>query len=182
MRRKWAIAIFLTSCLLLSGCTGLKDIQDLNYIVAIGMDYDEEKGEYITYLQSLDFANVAKQEGGKPTEPIPAFVATAKGKTLNLAVSHLYKKSEPPLFFGHVITFIISDHLVDHKSQEVMEEIERNKSLRHTVRIVITKDPIQDVFQTKALFDYPAPYTVMFRKGAARTYLDSLKPILTLNF
>ncbi|MBI0575864.1 Ger(x)C family spore germination protein [Neobacillus cucumis] len=181
MREKWMVAI-LSACLLLSGCTGLKDIQDLNYIVAIGMDYDEKKGEYITYLQSLNFAEVAKQEGGRPTGPIPAFVAKAKGKTLNLAVSHLYKKSEPPLFFGHVITFVISNHLVDHKFREVVEEIERNKSLRHTMRIVIAEDPIQDVFQAKALFDYPAPYTVMFRKGGNRAYLDSLKPMLALQF
>ena len=102
MRRMWIIP-FITGCLMFTGCSGLKNIQDLTYIVAIGLDYDEEKQEYTAYLQGLNFANVAKQEGAKPIEPIPIFIASASGETLNLAVSKLYKKSEPPVFFGHVI-------------------------------------------------------------------------------
>ncbi|WP_404458519.1 hypothetical protein [Sutcliffiella horikoshii] len=80
MNCKGAISILL--CIfLLTGCGGIKNIQDLTYIVAIGMDYDEVEEEYIVYLQGLNFANVAKQEGGKPVEKIPSFVGTARGKT-----------------------------------------------------------------------------------------------------
>ena len=66
----------------------------------------------------LNFANVAKVEGGKPIEPIPIFIASASGETLNLAVGKLYKKSEPPIFFGHVETFVLSQKIVRNHFQE----------------------------------------------------------------
>lgn len=121
--KSWFICI--VSCLLLTSCSGLKNIQDLTYIVAIGLDYDKESKEYTAYLQGLSFANVGKQEGGKPSEPVPIFVASAKGETLNLAVSNLYKMSEPPLFFGHVKTLILTQAIVENKFNEVMKEIGR---------------------------------------------------------
>lgn len=173
---------FLAGCLLLSGCSGLKNIQDVTYVVAIGMDYDEEKKEYIAYLQSLNFANVAKVEGGKPTEPIPIFIASATGETLNLAVGNLYKKSEPPLFFGHVETLVLSQRIVRNHFKEVIVEIGRNRSLRHTLRVMTTDENISKVFNIKALFNYPAIYTVLFRKEKNEVYQDEIKPMTLMDF
>ena len=46
--------------LLLSGCWDNKEVQDINYITALGIDYKDNK--YIIYVQMLDFATIAKQE------------------------------------------------------------------------------------------------------------------------
>ena len=181
MKRKWIIS-FLAGCLILSGCSGLKNIQDVTYVVAIGMDYDEEKKEYIAYLQSLNFANVAKVEGGKPIEPIPIFIASATGETLNLAVGNLYKKSEPPLFFGHVETFVLSQRIVRNHFKEVMVETGRNRSLRHTLRVMTTDENISEIFNIKALFNYPAIYTVLFRKEKNEVYQNEIKPMALMDF
>ena len=167
---------------LLTGCGGIKNIQDLTYIVAIGLDYDEIEDEYIVYLQGLNFANVAKQEGGKPMEKIPSFVGSARGKTLNLAVSELYSKSEPPIYFGHVKTLVLSQRLINNKSKEVLEEVARNKSLRHRLRIVTTEEGIEEIFNIKALFNYPAVYTVLFKGKAKGMAQDELQPTSLLLF
>ena len=181
MNGKWLVSLFV-GCLMLSGCSGLKNIQDVTYVVAIGMDYDEKKKEYIAYLQSLNFANVAKVEGSKPAEPIPNFIASARGETLNLAVGNLYKKSEPPLFFGHVETLVLSQRIVKNHFKEVIVEIGRNRSLRHTLRILTTDEDIKEIFNIKALFDYPAVYTVLFRKEKNELYQDELKPMTLMHF
>jgi spore germination protein KC len=181
MRRMWIIP-FITGCLMLTGCSGLKNIQDLTYIVAIGLDYDEEKQEYTAYLQGLNFANVAKQEGAKPIEPIPIFIASASGETLNLAVSKLYKKSEPPIFFGHVETLVLSKRVVKHRFREVIEEVGRNRSLRHTMRIITTEEKIPDIFNIKALFNYPAVYTVLYKKNTDDVFQDEIKPLKLMHF
>lgn len=167
---------------LLTGCGGAKNIQDLTYIVGIGMDYDEVEDEYIVYLQGLNFANVAKQEGGKPVEKIPSFVGSARGKTLNLAVSELYSKSDPPIYFGHVKTLILSQRLINSKSKEVLEEVARNKSLRHRLRIITTEESIEEIFSIKALFNYPAVYTVLFKGKAKGLAQDELQPTSLLLF
>ncbi|WP_404428646.1 Ger(x)C family spore germination protein [Sutcliffiella horikoshii] len=181
MNRKGAISMLL--CIfLLTGCGGIKNIQDLTYIVAIGMDYDEAEEEYIVYLQGLNFANVAKQEGGKPVEKIPSFVGSARGKTLNLAVSELYGKSDPPIYFGHVRTLVLSQRLINSKSKEVLEEVARNRSLRHRLRIVTTEESIEEIFNIKALFNYPAVYTVLFKGKANGLAQDELQPTSLLLF
>ncbi|MEH7444651.1 hypothetical protein V7201_20245 [Bacillus sp. JJ1122] len=72
--------VVLAGCLFLTGCSNIKNIQDLTYIVAIGMDYDQETKQYTAYIQGLNFANVAKQEGGRPAEPLPIFIASAMEK------------------------------------------------------------------------------------------------------
>ncbi|MGD6834265.1 Ger(x)C family spore germination protein [Sutcliffiella halmapala] len=167
--------LILICLVLLTGCSGVKNIQDLSYIVAVGMDYDEEKEEYAVYLQGLNFANVAKQEGGKPVEPVPIFIATATGETLNLAVSELYRKSEPPLYFGHVRTLVLTSRLIQRKSEEVLEEVGRNRSFRPTLRIFTTEDDIQDVLNVPALFNYPAIYTVLFKEKMGLEAQDELR-------
>ncbi|KAA0548106.1 Ger(x)C family spore germination protein [Bacillus sp. BGMRC 2118] len=169
-------------CLCLTSCSGLKNIQDLTYIVAIGMDYDEDKKQYKVFIQGLNFANVAKQEGSRPVEPIPIYVASATGETLNLAVSKLYKKSEPPLFFGHVVTLVLSENVVKQKFNEVIKEVGRNRSLRPTLRVVIAKDNMEDILNTKALFNYPAVYTVLFKGKANEISQDEIRPIILMNF
>ncbi|WP_421382913.1 Ger(x)C family spore germination protein [Bacillus salacetis] len=182
MKRMSALLAVLLCCLSMGGCSGSKNIQDLTYIVSIGMDYDDEKKEYKVYLQGLNFANVAKQEGGKPTEPVPIFTATATGETLNLAVSKLYKKSEPPLFFGHTVTLVLTESVAKDKFTEVIREIGRNRSLRPTLRVVVSKEKLEDVLNTKALFDYPAIYTVLFKGKASELAQNEIRPVLLMNF
>lgn len=55
--------LMISLSLLLTGCWDIREVQDINYISAIGVDYKD--GEYIIYAQMLDFSSVAKQEGGE---------------------------------------------------------------------------------------------------------------------
>ncbi|MGD6793904.1 Ger(x)C family spore germination protein [Metabacillus indicus] len=177
------VNILVLCCVLfLTGCSGIKNIQDLTYIVAIGMDYDEADDEYVVSLQGLNFANVAKQEGSKSVDPIPIFIATARGETLNLAVSKLYRKSEPPLYFGHVNTLLLTNRLVQSKAGEVLEEIGRNRSLRPTMKVFTTEEKIEDVFNVPALFNYPAIYTVLFKAKINQLAQNELKAITMMDF
>lgn len=182
MSSRSIIPILAVCLFFFTGCEGIKNIQDLTYIVAIGMDYDEMEEEYVIYLQGLNFANVAKQEGGKPVQEVPSFVASARGKTLNLAVSELYKKSEPPIYFGHVKTLVLSQRLIQSKSKEVLEEVARNRSLRHTLRVVTTEEDIEQIFSIKALFNYPAIYTVLFKGKTQGMEENELQPTTLLYF
>ncbi|TDL79212.1 Ger(x)C family spore germination protein [Peribacillus frigoritolerans] len=175
-------AVILSCVLFLTGCTGVKNIQDLTYIVAIGMDFDEAENEYVVYLQGLNFANVAKQEGAKSVDPVPIFIATARGETMNLAVSKLYGKSEPPLYFGHVNTLLLTNRLIQSKSAEILEEVGRNRSLRPTMKVLTTEEKIEEVLNIPALFNYPAIYTVLFKEKLSQMAENELKAITMMDF
>lgn len=42
---------------MLSGCWDILDLQDIQYITAIGIDYED--GEYVVYVQSLNFGHLS---------------------------------------------------------------------------------------------------------------------------
>lgn len=166
----------------LTGCTGSKNIQDLTYIVAIGLDYDETKDEYTAYVQGLNFANVAKQEGSRSTDQIPTFVGSAKGKTLNMAVSNLYRVSRPPLFFGHTKTLVLSGNLLQYKFKEVLEDVGRNRSLRPSLELFVTDVGMEDIFSTKGLFDYPPVYTVLLTEEKSEGIQNDIDSTSLMHF
>ncbi len=98
--------------------------------MAIGVDYDEAEEEFTIYLQGLNFSNVAKQEGTRSSEPIPNLIGVSKGKTINLAVGKLYKKSKPTLFYGHIKSVVVTESVLQHTFDDVLEVFGRNRSLR----------------------------------------------------
>ncbi|WP_347318757.1 Ger(x)C family spore germination protein [Rossellomorea sp. RS05] len=158
MKKLW---ILFFSFVLLTGCSGLKNIQDLSYIVAIGVDYDEEEEEFTIYLQGLNFSNVAKQEGTRSSEPIPNLIGVSKGKTINLAVGKLYKKSKPTLFYGHIKSVVVTESVLQHTFDDVLEVFGRNRSLRPNMLFFSTNEKLDEVFAAKGLYDYPPIYTVL---------------------
>ncbi|MCA1062522.1 Ger(x)C family spore germination protein [Rossellomorea sp. AcN35-11] len=180
-KSKYIILMFI-SVLFLSGCTGSKNIQDLTYIVSIGLDYDKSKDEYTAYLQGLNFANVAKQEGARPIEPIPTFVGSASGKTLNMAVSNLYKLTRPPLFFGHTKALVLSRDLLENKFKEVLEDVGRNRSLRPSLELFTTDMNMEEVFSAKGLFDYPPVYTVLLTEEKVESLQDEIETMSLMHF
>ncbi|MGG4169942.1 Ger(x)C family spore germination protein [Rossellomorea vietnamensis] len=182
MNNKIIKLMILVSILALTGCTGSKNIQDLTYIVAIGLDYDETKDEYTAYIQGLNFANVAKQEGSRSTDPIPTFVGSAKGKTLNMAVSNLYKVSRPPLFFGHTKTLVLSRNLLKYKFREVLQDVGRNRSLRPSLELFVTDTDIEEIFSTKGLFDYPPVYTVLLTEEKSEGIQNDIDSTSLMHF
>ncbi|UOY91850.1 Ger(x)C family spore germination protein [Ectobacillus sp. JY-23] len=176
------VVLFVLCCMMISGCAGLKNIQDLTYIIAIGLDYDENKKEYIAYLQGLNFVNVAKQEGKSSANNIPNFIGSARGETLNLAVSKLYKLTDPPLFFGHIRTIVVTNRLTNSAMKKFLTEVGRNRSVRGTIRLFITEEKIEDVFQIQGLFNYPSVYTVLFKESGAKIFKDEIQPVSLMQF
>ncbi|MFC7784225.1 MULTISPECIES: Ger(x)C family spore germination protein [unclassified Rossellomorea] len=174
--------ILVAAALLLTGCTGSKNIQDLTYIVSIGLDYNEENELYTAYLQGLNFANVAKQEGSKPTEPVPTFVGSASGKTLNMAVRNLYKASRPSLFFGHTKTLVVSKNLIKFKFKEVLEDVGRNRSLRPNLLLFTTDESMEEIFKLNGLFQYPPVYTVLLTEETVEALQDDISATSLMHF
>lgn len=158
-----ALFTFLIHCCVLIGMWRCEKYSRLNLYCRHWYGLRSRKNEYIVYLQGLNFANVAKQEGARPTEKVPIFVGRAEGETLNLAISELYNKTENDLFLGHVSALVLSDKIVTHKFNEVIEEINRNRSLSSTLQIVTTEEEIEDVLNVEALFNFPPIYTILFK-------------------
>ncbi|WP_054950437.1 Ger(x)C family spore germination protein [Numidum massiliense] len=154
--RKWVktTLLFLPTLLLLSACWDATNIQDVNYLAALGVDYDN--GKYTVYVQLLDHSSVAKEEADKPTQPVPVWVGKASGDTPSTAVNNLYNTAQQKISFSHISSLLVSVRALQHDLEPILDSLGRFREIRYTPWLFATKEKIEDVF-AKLPFFYLSP-------------------------
>ncbi|EJR09058.1 Ger(x)C family spore germination protein [Bacillus cereus group sp. WSBC 10925] len=155
---KLIIMMLITSAML-SGCWNIKEVQDIYYVAALGIDFKE--GKYIAYAQLLDFSNVAKLEGARPDKQPPVWIGRGEGFTITEALNQLYKDAQQRLFWGHVSTIILSERLLRQDIKDSIDFINRYREIRYNILLYATKEPIDDILKTKAFFTLSGLSTIL---------------------
>lgn len=153
MRYFKLIFLFLSIGLPLTGCWDVKSLQDVNYFTGIGIDYSDNK--YKVYVQQLDFANVAKSEGGgKSDKPATIWIGSAEGKSISQAIIELYQTTQQTVFWGHLNAVVLSENALKHgELLGVIDSLIRYPEIRYTPWVYGTKADISDLFTTKPFFN-----------------------------
>ncbi|WP_276357970.1 hypothetical protein [Cohnella caldifontis] len=112
-RRLLLLAALSLLALPIAGCWDVKTIQDIVYLTGVGVDYSN--GKYQLYVQTLDFSNVAKSEGGKSDKPGAIYIGRAEHETLDGAVDRIYQSAQQPVFWGHVAAIVLSENVMKEK-------------------------------------------------------------------
>ncbi|WP_051620285.1 Ger(x)C family spore germination protein [Paenibacillus sp. UNC451MF] len=148
------VFLFLTMGLLLSGCWNSTDIDNVDYVNAIGIDYSNEEKQYQVYLQLLSFDKVAKSEQGMNMSPTPVWIAVGKGKSYAEAIEKITVESQRRLFWGHVTSLIIGESLLEKgEITTTLQSLFRFYELRYTMWVFGTSDPITEIFQATPNFE-----------------------------
>ena len=137
--------------LYLSGCWDAKIIEEMYYVIGIGIDYDTEVDEYICYTQYVDFNAVATGEG-KPAEEIPPWIGRGRGKTINLAFNHLYEEAQHRIFWGHVSALIFTEEALKAGIDKAFDALNRYPEFRYTPWVFGTRDSLMDIFSVTGMF------------------------------
>ncbi|MGE7186521.1 Ger(x)C family spore germination protein [Peribacillus sp. NPDC006672] len=141
--------LMVMSLVLLSGCWDSKDIQDIQYISAMGIDY--QNGQYVVYVQVTSFAGVAKQEGLEP-KPTPVWVAKGQGETLQVAMNDIYKRANQYIYWAHVKLIIFSESILKHGLDNINDPILRFQQIRETTWLYGTDDSLEKILFVNSLF------------------------------
>ncbi len=167
--------------ILLTGCWDIKDLQEVNYLTAIG--YDLEEGEFVIYGQLLDFASVAKTEAGK-AGLIPVWVGKGRGKTLIDAIDDLYRTAQLRIFYGHVNAVVIGEKVL--KDKQAMNQVEqfhgRFHELRFTPWIFGTSQPIGDILSVTSIFDLSPGVSILHQPLETYRQRSAIHPISVRRF
>ncbi|OAS20586.1 hypothetical protein A8708_18755 [Paenibacillus oryzisoli] len=134
-----------------TGCWDMKTIQDTNYMTAIGFDYKD--GKYIVYGQMLDFASVAKQEGGQSGKPPMIWVGKEEGATVSDAFNRLYRTSQQRVFWGHVGAYLFSKSALDQGIGKFTDGSVRYSETRFTQWVYSTNESIEAIFSVIPFFN-----------------------------
>lgn len=146
---KMAVGIF--TLISLTGCWDLKTIQDTNYMTAIGFDYKD--GKYIVYGQMLDFASVAKQDGGQSSKEPLIWVGKEEGATISDAFNKLYRTSQERVFWGHVGAYLFSKDALSQGISIFTDGAIRYSETRFTQWVYTTDESIESIFSVIPFFN-----------------------------
>ncbi|NOV01880.1 Ger(x)C family spore germination protein [Paenibacillus planticolens] len=152
--RKYSLLVIITAILLFqTGCWNSKDIQTMAYVTAIGMDYED--GKYITYVQVLNFSNVAKSESTQLGKNVPLWIGKGEGVTVTETFNSIYATSQLRVYWGHVKAIVCTERFLSNgqRVKEAYDMLNRYREVRYNVLLYGTKESLRDIFQQKSILN-----------------------------
>jgi Ger(x)C family germination protein len=145
--------------LFVSGCWDNKNIQDLLYATAIGVDYKDN--QYEAYVQTVSFSRVAKAENAGGGSDPQVYVGKGKGKTLSMALGNLYETVQRKLYWSHVRAFLFTESAIQAGGSDYFDNLKRYREFRYTPWIFGTKGSIEDIFMAPSFFQMSPITTIL---------------------
>ncbi|MED4461799.1 Ger(x)C family spore germination protein [Metabacillus fastidiosus] len=145
--------LFFLLVIILSGCYDSRAPERIAY--AHGMAIDYKDGEYIVYLQLINYGMLAKSEasGGDQDTP-PDVRKTGKGKNINEAIFNIYPTAQQEIYFGNLSFVILSDRLLKEKGiKSVVDIWSRYPETRYQIYFYTGDDIIEQIIAVKPVLD-----------------------------
>lgn len=152
---------------LLQGCANSRDIQNLAYVTALGIDYEE--GKYKTYVQVLNFSNIARSENTQLGTEVPIWIGKGQGDTLAIALGDTNVTSQFPLFWGHLKAIVLSENVMKRDGRETYSTLNRHYEVRYNVLVYGTREKLTDILTQKSLFNLSPLDTIMYTSMQVRS-------------
>lgn len=179
---KYLSKIFLcfnvfTLPLLLSSCGDIKEIHQLSYVTAVGVDYKDN--QYHGYLQMMGFDTQSKDGGGG--EPM-VWVSETVGNTFEAALSEAYNTAQDRILWAHVNAIVLSESAIENGFQKVFDVLTRYYELRLTPWIFGTLDPIDEILSTQSFFNQSALETLLHQPSGTFKQSSKVRPLNLQHF
>ncbi|WEK55833.1 MAG: Ger(x)C family spore germination protein [Candidatus Cohnella colombiensis] len=175
------LQLILMPLLLVSGCWDYKELQKMNYITTLAIDYKDN--QYTLYLQSLDFSSIAKQESGKSqSNPKNSFVK-ATGSSISEAFFKIFKAEQLRIFLGHVISIVLTkEALLQIGPIDLTDLIDRYREVRYNVWLFGSEEKIEDILNINLPYGYPLNDSVLLNPMTTYRQDSYIKPIYMFRF
>lgn len=142
--KKRIILLFLliTMIPILSGCWNQKELTDLAFVMAFGVDKGSNNQKYDVSLQIVLPSNVSQGQngGGGGGQGIPAVVYKSSGNTLTEAVRKATKALPRQYYFAHTNLLVISEEVARDSILDILDVLDRVPEFRTTTKVVIAQD------------------------------------------
>ncbi|MCV4231003.1 Ger(x)C family spore germination protein [Virgibacillus sp. LDC1] len=165
---------------MLTGCWDIKEIQDINYITAIGID--QEGDHFVVYTQMMDFTSVAKSESGKAEKPPQIWTSKTKGRTLDMAINAIYDSSQERTVWSHISCILISENVLKSNVLTKLDTIGRYQEVRMTPWVFGTKDSIEQLLNIPAFFNLSPLNTLAHEPVEEYKQRSYIEPIRYFDF
>ncbi|AEP01484.1 Ger(x)C family spore germination protein [Heyndrickxia coagulans] len=154
-RRRWKTAVALfTASFLLAGCWSHKELTDIAFVSAIGIDRLENGNYLLTYqiVNSLNIPSGMQTSGGQGP---PVTIYQTEGKTIEEAILASDQEISRRLYFSHTNVLLIGRNLAENGIYPVIDTFDRRKEFRNTASVLIArKGKAEDILQVMTPIDH----------------------------
>ncbi len=172
------LSIVLLTCVLLlnSGCWSRRELEDLAFILAMGIDKDEELGIRI-------FAQIgeAEQQGAGGAEEGGGgeiTVLEGTGRTVSAAYDQLFEVSSRRPFLSHMKIVLIGEELAQDGIREILDFLKRDLRVRNNTVMLLAQGDLKVMLEAEpTIGGVPAlvlDETVRFNWERSKTFRNEL--------
>jgi spore germination protein KC len=155
--KKWfmIILILIMSLPILSACWNQKELTDLAFVMALGIDKGEDDDLYHISFQLVNPGNVsAGQTGGGQGLPIAVYKST--GRTMTEAARNATKKVSRRLYYAHTNVVVVSEEVARDRNLllNMLDAFARDPEFRTTTEFLIARDSTaEEIVSTLTILD-----------------------------
>ncbi|WP_066064623.1 Ger(x)C family spore germination protein [Neobacillus soli] len=137
--RKFFVISFLMVLLLpiMSGCWNQKELTDLAFVMAMGIDKGEDK-KFDVSFQLVNPGNVASGQNGGG-QGLPIAVYKSSGNTITEAARNATKMISRRLYYSHTNLIAVSEEVARDGILDMMDALDRDPEFRTTTQIVVAR-------------------------------------------
>lgn len=137
--RKIAALLILIPSLLLTGCWNAREINELGFVLSIGLDKTEDGFKVTAQMASPEtFSKTQSGSGGSQKKSF--WIVSSNGKTIFEAIRNMASISSRRIFWAHIKVIIISEELARSDTLEIFDFFTRNPELRLRTLIAVTPE------------------------------------------
>ena len=139
-KRVMVYLLLLGITISLTGCWNGRELRNLAFVLAMGIDRSPKTDEYKVSFQVVIPGSVATGiTGGGGTLTMPVTIYTGTGNTLFSAIRNASKKAPRQLFFAHLQLVVIGEELAKQGIQDLFDFFERSKEPRLTTMVLVAR-------------------------------------------
>lgn len=135
--------ILIISLLLSSGCWSRREMENLAYILVLGIDLTPE-GNVKLFAQ----VGLPSTDPGGGEEPLFETI-TAEGRNINDALDRMFLESTKRPFLSHLRLVIFSENLAREGLWHVLDFLRRDISVRANIRTAVTTQDLEELLSVE---------------------------------
>lgn len=150
-KRSIMIILCFILSLVLSGCLGGREINDLEIVIGMGVDKDVDTGDIFITAQIVKEGQMEKMSGngGSGEENKAYWNVSSTGKTIFDAVRQITHKTGNRLFVSHNQVVIFGSEIASEGLQKYIDFFLRAHEMRPTTLILVSEDKASQVLDAK---------------------------------
>lgn len=143
LKKRFFIVSMLVICLFMVGGCGKYEVEELAFMMGVGIDQGKKEG---TYLVTIQVAKPKTSGGGLELEH---WTVSIEGTSLAVITEKVNEMFNRQLFAGSVRVIVIGEDIARSGINEVLDFYQRYYQYRRTIYLVVAKGNAKDLLKTK---------------------------------